>query len=157
MITVSTSEYCSEDQMQYWMYSPEHKCESQSETAVTYPLKGVQLTNVQSVLAENLDSSKISWSIHYKTQEPTILYFSLFERIQSQRKFMRLLSELKKATAFGSNFSNLPLKCWFCFNSGNSLCIPQNWPETLPPPESLPIRPGYVLPWYVPESLCAYC
>lgn len=46
--------------MQYWMYSPEHKCESQSETAVTYPLKGVQLTNVQSVLAENLDSSKIS-------------------------------------------------------------------------------------------------
>lgn len=46
--------------MKYCMHNPEHKCESQSETGVTYPLKGVQLTNVQSVLAKNLDSIKIS-------------------------------------------------------------------------------------------------
>ena len=38
------------------MDGPEHQCESKVDPGATGPVKGVQLTNIQSGLTENLDN-----------------------------------------------------------------------------------------------------
>lgn len=93
-VTICTSEHSCEDQIKYCMESPEHKW-GWSHLAS----KGVRLTNIQSVLAENLDSFKVSRNIWHEIQESTILLFCLFEQIKSQHKFMTSLHVLENPTA----------------------------------------------------------
>lgn len=74
------------------MDGPEHQCESKVDPGATGPVKGVQLTNIQSGLTENLD--KVSTNIIMKLKE--LLYFALFlclfVQIQSAHTFLTFLN-----------------------------------------------------------------
>lgn len=74
------------------MDGPEHQCESKVDPGATGPVKGVQLTNIQFGLTENLD--KVSTNIIMKLKE--LLYFALFlclfVQIQSAHTFLTFLN-----------------------------------------------------------------
>lgn len=138
-ITAFAWEHCNEDQLKGCMDGPEHQCESKVDPGATGPVKGVQLTNIQSGLTENLD--KVSTNIIMKLKE--LLYFALFlclfVQIQSAHTFLTFLNRSENWTTW--EFFLLFLK--FCI----ILIFPVHCTGLIlnTPPQSLPIHQGSVL------------
>lgn len=90
--TVFTCEHCNEAQVKGCMDSPEHQCESEVDPGATGPGKGVQSTNIQSGLTENLDRVSTNSIMKLKELLHFALFVCLFVQIQSAHTFLTFLN-----------------------------------------------------------------